>query len=136
MKKLLSLLLFVSALLTFSSCGDDEPKGGISGVYYTNLPGKDGPSHDWTGKVYNFVNDNTVVYYNYVADFAYWTGYSSSESLSSIGLSGYYCQQGCGVSYTYNIIDNKVYIPMQGVILTIDGKNLRQDGSSSVWKKL
>lgn len=126
------LLLSVALLATIclSSCSDD-PSGKLSGWYAAQLPSKG--SSDYTGKAYNFVSDNTVYYYNFVSGSSYWGG--MSEALSG-PMSGYYIQAGCHETYTYELIDNKVYIPMQGVILTVDGKSLYKDGSSTVYSRM
>lgn len=121
----------VMAIVGFASCGgDDEPSGSLSGWYAAQLPSKG--SDDYSGKAYNFVSSNTVYYYNYISGAPRWTGFS--EALTG-PMSGYYIQEGGYESYTYEIIDNKVYIPMQGVILTIEGKNLRREGTSTVYTK-
>lgn len=131
MKKVLMLFTVVLvAMAGFTSCSDDDDKGGLSGWYAAQLPSKG--SSDYTGKAYNFVSGNTVYYYNYISGTSYWSG--MSEALTG-PMSGYYVQSGCNETYTYEIIDNKVYIPMQGVILTIDGNSLRRDGSSLVFTK-
>ena len=124
----LALVVLIPMTATLTSCGDDDPSDGLSGWYAAQLPSKG--SSDYDGKVYHFINGNTVVYYNFVSGKARW---DYSEQLS--GVKGYYVQEGAGETYTYHVIDNKVYIPMQGRILTISGKSLRLDGSSLTFTK-
>lgn len=132
MKKVLLLFTVVLvAMVGFTSCSDDEPSGALSGWYAAQLPSIG--SSDYSGKAYNFVSGNTVYYYNYISGSRYWSG--MSEALTG-PMSGYYIQSGCHETYTYEVIDNKVYIPMQGVILTIDGNTLRRDGSSMTYRKM
>ena len=50
-------------------------------------------------------------------------------------MQGYYVQEDTGQTYTYELIDGKIYIPMQGTILTIDGDILRADGGGTYKKK-
>lgn len=130
-KTLFFLSLVIMSIVGLSSCGDDSPSGGgLKGWYAAELPSKG--SDDWGGKAYHFTNKNTCIYYSMISGSPRWTGFS--ESLPS-PLSGYYVQSGCGETYTYEVIDNKVYIPMQGVILTIDGKTLSKDGSGTRFTK-
>ncbi|MCM1070162.1 MAG: hypothetical protein NC210_01260 [[Clostridium] fimetarium] len=131
MKRIFALMLILAAMFTMVSCGDDDDDdkaSALSGWYVADLPPKG--SSDYTGMGYYFQNKNTLVYYNYISGQPRWT---YSEQLK--GLSGYYAQQGGGETYTYSVSGNKVYVPMQGRILTIDGKTLRLDGSSVVYAK-
>ena len=134
MKKVLMLLSIVLvAMAAFTSCSDDDDKGGLSGWYAAQLPSKG--SSDYSGQAYNFISGNTVEYYPTIAGAPRWTDFFRSEALTG-PMSGYYIQEGNRQTYTYNVIDNKVYIPMQGTILTIDGKSLRKDGSILVFTKM
>ena len=136
MKKFFTLMLCLITLsITMVSCGDDEPGdgGSLKGKWYVfNLPDK--YSEDYFGQAYHFVNKNTVDYYATIAGSPRWTDYFSSEELPS-PLKGYYIQEGCVQTYTYYVEDNKVYIPMQGVNLTISGDELIKDGGARFTRK-
>ena len=130
MKKL--LFIFTAILISvigLTSCSNDEPSGGLSGWYASQLPAKG--SSDYGGRAYRFVNKNTVEYYPTIAGTPRW---DFSEQLSG-SMKGYYIQQGVSYSYTYQMDGNKVYIPMQGVILTISGNSLIKDGGGTFTKK-
>ena len=126
-KTLLFLSMIVIAVVGLTACGDDDEPAdgshGLSGWYASQLPSKG--SDDWGGRAYNFINGNTVEYYPTISGSPRWTG--NSEALPG-PMSGYYIQQGIRESYTYEIRDNKVYIPLQGTILTINGNTLTRDG--------
>ncbi len=113
-------LIMATGLL---SCSKDDPKDSLSG-WYAFLP-----SDDYMGQAYHFINSNTVEYYPTISESPRWTGYFRSEELTG-PMRGYYIQEGCYHNYTYEVIDNKVYIPMKGTILTINGKTLISEGSA------
>lgn len=128
MKKALKLMsLFLIMATGLISCSKDDPKDSLSGWYAAYLPAKG--SSDYNGQAYKFVNSNTVEYYPTISGSPRWTGYFSSEELTG-PMRGYYIQTGCYNTYTYEVIDNKVYIPMKGTILTINGNTLVSEGSS------
>jgi len=133
MKKTLRLMSLALIMATgLISCSDDDPKNSLSGWYAAYLPDKG--SDDYTGQAYHFINSNTVEYYPTISGSPRWTGYFRSEELSG-PMRGYYFQEGCSQTYTYELIDNKVYIPMQGTILTISGKDLVREGGGSRFTK-
>ena len=127
------LVAFVVSFV-FSSCEglfDNFGAGkGLSGYYSRQ------PQEGWKGyqfrSVFHFVNNNTVVYYDNVANGRYWQhdglGDFSAPFPEHIG---WYYQDGCGETYTYTKDGDKIYIS-NGSILTIvdDGKGLVKDGSS------
>lgn len=137
MKKILRGMLLaavaVMAVTSLQSCKDDEdnPKNGLSGWYTTDEADFEG----WFGEhiiyAYNFTNSNTVLYYGALTD------KETVNSTSSVTVSGkrWWVDVGYPKSYTYTREDNKIIIPMQGVILTINGKDLSKDGSSDVYRK-
>lgn len=134
MKKLISSLFCVVAItvmaVSFTSC-KDEPSNGLKGNWYLSAKqSSDGGATFYYA--YYFVNDNTVEYYPYVCDRAYWD--SNSEPLTG-KMKGYYTFRGEIRTYTYQASENKVIIMMQGVILTIDGDRLIQDGGITYTKK-
>ncbi|MBO7248775.1 MAG: hypothetical protein J6U88_01675 [Bacteroidales bacterium] len=128
--KFIKSALIMAALFflcfSFVSCSKVGGGSKLSGYYSTT------PQEGWEGydfrRVYHFINSNTVVYYEYVANGRYW---DFSEQLKS----GWYIQEGCGKHYTYTISENKVFIT-NGKILTIenDGESLMPDGESS-WSR-
>lgn len=130
-----ALLVAVCMTYVMVSCGDDDAPGGgsskglVGNWYAANLPSS---FNDFTGRAYYFKSKNTVVYYNFVANYRHWDG--MSQALTG-RMSGYYIQRDCGETYTYTVVDNKIYIPTQGVILTIQGNSLYRDGSSMVFMK-
>lgn len=118
----------------FASCGDDEPSdaSGLKGKWYASqLPSKG--SDDYGGRAYYFESKNTVVYYPTIAGAPRWTGYFSSEQLPG-PMKGYYIQEGNGQTYTYEVHEGKIYIPMKGTIMTISGNTLREDGGGTYTK--
>ena len=132
MKKVLLLFTVVLvAMVGFTSCSDDEPSGALSGWYAADLPSKG--SDDYFGSAYHFINGNTVEHYPTIAGTPRWTGYFSSQALPS-PMNGYYIQADMYQTYTYSVIDNKVYIPSQGAILTISGNSLIKDGGRTYRK--
>ena len=137
MKKIQFLPVILAAFVVsfvFSSCeglfdnfGADK---GLSG-YYSRQPYKGWEGYQFR-RVLHFVNKNTVVDYEYVANGRYW--YDKDFGIFSTPFpehSGWYYQDGCGATYTYTKNGDKIYIS-NGSILTIvdDGKGLVQDGSS------
>lgn len=124
------LLLTVSLVMTaqFTSCSD-EPSKNLKGNWYVyNLPSK---GQDGTGEAYYFVNDDYLIYYHNVTGRKTWI---NSTALTG-KMDGYYYETGFDKSYSYEVVDNKVYVVMQGKILTIDGDKLIRDGGGT-FKKL
>lgn len=125
------LAILIPMVLELSSCSKDEPDGKLIGNWYAaQLPSK-GDS-DWGGRAYYFNNSNTVTYYPMISGTTYW-GAQWSEELTG-PMKGYYIQGGVKETYTYTLQDNKIIIPMQGVILTIDGNTLLKDGGGQFTK--
>ena len=127
------LVAFVVSFV-FSSCEglfDNFGAGkGLSGYYSRQ------PYEGWKGyqfrRVLHFANNNTVVYYDYVANGLYWQDYTLGiYSMPFPEHSGWYYQNGCGETYTYTKDGDKIYMS-NGLILTIvdDGKGLVEDGTS------
>lgn len=125
------MLMLPTALFTACSSDDDEG-GGANGLaeYYSTQPEEMWGSYTFR-KVLNFKNGNTVIVYNDVANGRYWDSEYGNLSVSLPKHSGWYYQDGCGVSHTYTVVDNKIYIT-NGMILTIEsgGARLVPDGSS------
>lgn len=130
------IALFVTVIgIGFNACSDDEPSGGSSlkgNWYAAQLPSKG--SSDYSGRAYYFESKNTVIYYSTISGSPRWDGYANSEALPG-PMSGYYVQLGNGKTYTYEVIDGKIYIPMKGTIMTISGNTLREDGGGTYTKK-
>ena len=134
MKKYLTYLFLTSFVLlmsfSFTSCSDEGGDSGLSGLYMT--PASEG----WKGhnfcKGLEFINGNTVKVYDYICDYKYWEEPASS---SSIGYKNWYYQTGADRRATYTIVDNKVYVPNEGMILTIEGDKLYRDGSGTPYTK-
>ena len=105
--------------LSFVACEKEEDA--FSGFYLTE-------PWDWDGvhmhcKALNFINKNTVKVYGTVLNYEHWGEYSEY-----IGIDYWYIQDYSMA--TYSVIENKIYIPSEGMILTIDGDKLYPDGSS------
>lgn len=137
MKKLYVFLMGVFMMLgcaIMTSCGGDD-KDSISGVYACEI--NYGMQKGTFAACYNFTNSNTVMYYSIARNGEYTAKNKGEMSFThQIGSSKwYYSDEGPGVSYTYVFEDNKILIPMQGVILTKSGNSLHQDGSSKVFTK-
>ena len=85
---------------------------------------------------YYFENCNTVRYYDNIAGYPHWGAVPTYSTALPSPMNGYYAQALFEyTTYTYKIIDNKLYIPLQGVIITISGNNLVQDGGLTFTKK-
>ncbi len=135
MKKTLRLMplamIMVMAAGLISCSDDDSGNDSLNGWYAAYLPAKG--SSDYTGQAYHFINSNTVEYYPTISGSPRWTGYFSSEELPA-PMDGYYIQAGNVQNYTYELIDNKIIIPMRGTILTISGNDLLPDGGGRFTK--
>lgn len=135
MKRLAFIFAFIAIIATglFTSCSKDDDGGSLSGVYGCGMNYVDG---DGYGRCYEFINHNTVVYHPFVHDGELRGGNGLLGTTSRVGKSKWYDVEGSIVkTYTYVYEDNKVIIPMQGVILTYSGGKLYEDGSSNVFKK-
>ncbi len=115
MRKLYFLIILITSILAcgmMTSC--DKDKDEMSGVYgYVKEDNK--------GSCYNFINNNTVVFYSN-ATLTY-----TAESY--IGKS-WWSATDKGEIYTYTFEDNKIYIPQQGtkgIILTKSGDMLIEE---------
>ena len=122
--KLMSIGMIMAMCLI--SCNKDE---GLSGWYARNLPVKG--SREAGGWAYHFINSNTVEYYFAIAGSRL---PGCPEELPS-PMNGYYIDSNDMWTYTYEVKDNKVYIPMQGVLLTISGNKLLPDGGGGNYIK-
>lgn len=130
MKKLFNFMLvaFIMIVMGFSFTGcSKESAGKIRGLYL-RIVKYDGERHRAWGL--DFVNGNTVKYYDRLHDYKHWDEWSES-----LGYGNWYFQSGCDERATYYIEDNKIYIPMKGIILTIEGDNLYEDGSGTPYVK-
>ena len=133
MKKIKFLPVVLAAFVVsfvFSSCEGLGADKGLSG-YYSRQPYKGWKGYQFR-RVLHFVNNNTVVNYDYVANGRYWQDDDIGDfSTPFPEHSGWYYQDGCGETYTYTKDGDKIYIS-NGSILTIvdDGKGLVEDGSS------
>lgn len=131
MKKLLKSLFLILGLVVsvtaMTACSDDD-EGGLSGVY-----GRE--SSYGYGDVYHFTNGNTVVYYG-SAHYGQTNGNNGMlAARQQIGSSNWYaCEGEPNHTYTYVEEDNKIIIPMKGVIMTKSGKNLIEDGGGTFTK--
>lgn len=131
-----SVLLFVIITLaiavmgiSFTGCSKENGGNGkIRGLYLRidKYGGRDGGQRAWG---LDFVNGNTVIYYDRLRDYKHW------EFSEALGFGNWYFQEGCDERATYYIDDNKIYIPMKGIILTIEGNSLYPDGSGSPYIK-
>lgn len=132
--KIWMMTLILSVIgIGFAACGDDDEPTDASSLqgkwYASQLPSKG--SDDWGGRAYYFESKNTVIYYPTIAGTPRWTG--DSEQLTG-PMKGYYIQSGNGKSYTYEVLEGKIYIPMKGTIMTISGNTLREDGGNTYTK--
>ena len=126
--KLMSIGMIMAMCLI--SCNKDE---GLTGWYAMNLPAKG--SSDYGGWAYHFINSNTVEFYSTISGSPRWGVVGAGSDALPIPMNGYYVQGGNAQHYTYEVRDNKVYIPMQGVILTISGNKLLPDGGGGNYIK-
>lgn len=136
MKNLFNFMLvaFMMIVMGFSFTGcTKESAGKIRGLYLRidKYGGRDGGQRAWG---LDFVNGNTVKYYDRLHDYKHWDDEHGKWS-ESLGYGNWYFQSGCDERATYYIEDNKIYIPMKGIILTIEGDNLYPDGSGTPYVK-
>ena len=84
------------------------------------------PSGDYFANVYNFINNNTV-------EFIIIHSVGGSGNSTVPGHSDWYYYNKS--TYTFYIEDNKIYIPLDGTILTIvDNRTLVKDGGPTFYK--
>ena len=126
--KLMSIGMIMAMCLI--SCNKDE---GLTGWYAMNLPAKG--SREAGGWAYHFINSNTVEYYPTISGSPRWGVVGAGSDALPIPMNGYYIQAGNVQHYTYEVKNNKVYIPMQGVILTISGNKLVPEGGGGNYIK-
>ena len=133
MKKLFKYALIAITVIVmgfaFTGCSK-EGSGKIRGLYL-RITGVPGEQRAWG---LDFVNGNTVKYYDRLHDYKHWDDEYGKFS-KSLGHGNWYYQEGCDERATYYIDDNKIYIPMKGIILTIEGNNLYEDGSGTPYTK-
>lgn len=129
--KYLMLMVIATFSLTFVSCGDDDDTK-LSGLYVDE-------SYQWsnTAHAYYFQNKNTVLFIPFAHKGSTPDDEFYGRPIREIENTGWYEVEGHPtVTYTYSIKDNKVFIPMDGVILTISDGRLYQEGSSSFFTKV
>ena len=136
MKRILNFVFIALtiAVVGLSLTGCNKENGGkIRGLYLRidQYGGRDGGQRAWG---LDFVNGNTVKYYDRLHDYKHWDDEYGKFS-ESLGYRNWYFQEGCDERATYYIDDNKIYIPMKGMILTIEGNKLYEDGSSAPYVK-
>ena len=85
----------------------------------------------------HFINSNTLEVFYTDYDMAYKLGSSGASGKlllysidlgSVVGKVGQYAYGSSGTAYTYEKIDNKIYVPLWGEIFTIIGDDLLRDG--------
>ncbi|MBQ8191098.1 MAG: hypothetical protein IJZ45_04975 [Bacteroidaceae bacterium] len=108
------------------ACSEDDEGASLSGIYLT--PANTGWGHPCCQGLY-FINGNTVKVYDYLFNYEHWG--DASVYFGQYNNSLWFFQEDCDVNATYSVIDNKVYIPSEGMILTIEGDLLVPEGSSS-----
>lgn len=131
MKTLFNFMLvaFMMIVMGFSFTGcTKESTGKIQGLYLRIVAGGE---RAWG---LDFVNGNTVKYYDCLHNYKHWDNEYGKWS-EPLGYGNWYFQSGCDERATYYIEDNKIYIPMKGIILTIEGDNLYEDGSGNPYVK-
>lgn len=133
MKRVLKFVIITLAIavmgISFTGCSKENGGNGkIRGLdlRIDKYGGRDGGQRAWG---LDFVNGNTVIYYDRLHDYKHW------EFSEALGFGNWYFQEGCDERATYYIDDNKIYIPMKGIILTIEGNSLYPDGSGSPYIK-
>lgn len=125
LKKLCVYSFAILSIFAISGCNSDNDDDNLKG-YWATAP----ESTVWNNSriyVYHFINGNTVKYYgDCQSDDSF---HNEGKTLKINGKTWYIPHDA--TTYTYTHKDNKVIIPMQGVILTLSGKTLIEDGSSS-----
>lgn len=104
---------------------DDTPTNPLIGTW--SMEPVSSGSHYSRSYVYDFINNNTVVYYGKVWD------YNNNSFFSTQPVPGhsgwYYFDEVAGKTYTYTMTDNKVYVT-DGKIMTYMNNQLLIDGES------
>lgn len=137
MKRVLNYLIITLAIavmgISFTGCSKENGGKGLKGLYLT-------PAWDWDGthkwrKGIDFINGNTVKMYDYIMNYKHWYNDIIGDFSEPLGYENWYFQEGCDRRATYYLEGNKVYIPMEGMILTIEGNTLYPDGSGTSYTK-
>lgn len=126
MKKLIFFLVSMALAFGLNSCEDQTIRSSkISGMYKTNGTNM---SNYTLANVYNFKNSNTV-------EFLIIHSKCSNGEVTVPGHSGWYYYPNQTHTYSYYIDGNKIYIPLDGAILTIvNDRTLVKDGGSTFYK--
>lgn len=123
------VVLLVAMTLGFSSCKDEPSGGSLKDKWYVTETGRYNYVTYYEG--YHFINNNTVEYTQLYSD-QYVFGYDKPP-LEKVNYNHYYDPSDVK-TYTYQRSDNKIIIPMKGVILTLDGDRLIEDGGKTYTK--
>ncbi len=87
--------------------------------------------------VIHIINDNTLEFYNYANVTDYEPGATGKQLLFRVntgslwGMLGYYANNP--TTYTYEKIDNKLYVIMKGEIYTVTSSALIRDGGKTYY---
>lgn len=149
------ILMMAMCVSSFSACSsdDDDSDGGSNGGligYWVQMDdfrniirytlGKSNRVED-DGTImcdqitYHFIDNNTLEETGIKASINKRADSFKSETIDGVPVY-YFFDNDWHTSYTYEKIDNKIYIPSAGVILTYDGSTLRKDGENDVFTKV
>lgn len=131
MKKLIKekfFVLFAMMVVGLSFVACEKEEDALRGFYLTEPWSYDEVHLEC--KALDFKNKNTVIVYDDVLNFEHWQNDIWGNFSKYLGIDNWYVQDGVGAMATYSVIENKIYIPNEGMILTIEGDKLYPDGSS------
>lgn len=148
---ILPLFIMAMCMCTFTACSsdddDDDDNGGIKG----GLTGYWAPMDDFKRAIvykvdeegnldcyytaYHFINNNTVEKVTLMANINKRPDSFKSEMLEGI-MVYYYFDEEYATPYTYEKIDNKIYIVSAGEILTYNGNTIKVDGRGETFTKV
>lgn len=154
--------MMAMCMCMFTACGDDdddnnssngsgngEVKAGLIGYWAPNdfsewvgraLEGYDNIDEDgiidasWSD-TYHFINDNTVEKVTLRVSINSRADSFKSETINGIKVY-YFFDEKYAASYTYEKIDNKIYIVSAGEILTYNGSTIKVDGRGETLTKV